>query len=129
LTIIDFFAFRREVMHLDATSLLITLENQNAAISYSERRVRNLSKAFMQGYQPDFKIDRAALELIELLQRVCSIHGALMSSSQNFRAHLRSNRIIKTNLRWIGSSHRQLIWDRYQFPGNSDGAELICSAR
>ena len=115
LTVIDFYSFRREFVAIDPTNVLVNLENQRAAPSFSRRRIDLLAREFLAGYDLDHDLDLAALEIAEIFYRICSIHGALMSRGEYLRERLRSRRILKRNLAWLMAPfERQSIWNHVE---------------
>jgi tRNA A-37 threonylcarbamoyl transferase component Bud32 len=113
LTVIDFYAFRREFIAVDATNVLVNLENQRAAPSFSRRRIDLLAREFLSGYSLEQQLDPAALEIAEIFYRVCSIHGCVSLDGENLRERLRARRVLRRNIGWLAEpTHRQLIWDQ-----------------
>ena len=117
ITVIDFFAYRRDFIGVDLLNVLINLENQNAAPTFSGNRIRHLNECFLDGYGFEGRIDPHALQMAEILQRVCSIHGSLMNRDGDFRQRLRSNRILTRNLQKLMASITN--WSRPSFAANS----------
>ena len=112
LTVLDFFAFRREFIALDASNILVTLENKLAAPSFSSWRVEKLVEKFVEGFSPEPILDARALQVAETLYRVCSIQGCLASPGDIFRERLRTHRIVRRNLNWLLSENPQSVWDQ-----------------
>lgn len=113
LTVIDFYAFRREFIAVDATNVLVNLENQRAAPSFSRRRIDLLAREFLHGYDLDYELDVAALEITEIFYRVCSVHSCVTSTADNLRERLRTRRVLRRNLHWlVEPSRRKLVWDQ-----------------
>ena len=111
LTVIDFYSFRREFIAIDPTNVLVNLENQRAAPSFSRRRIDMLAAEFLMGYGLEYELDLAALEIAEIFYRVCSIHGSLLSRGDYFRERLRARRIMKRNLAWLMSPRERVsVW-------------------
>ena len=113
LTVIDFYSFRREFVAVDPTNVLVNLDNQRAAPSFSRRRIDILAGEFLAGYNSGYELDLAALEIAEIFYRICSVHGCLMSRGEYLRERLRSRRVLKRNLAWLMSpTARQSIWNQ-----------------
>ncbi|MCA9213420.1 MAG: phosphotransferase [Planctomycetales bacterium] len=113
LTVIDFYSFRREFIAIDPTNILVNLENQRAAPSFSRRRIDLLARQFIAGYGVQHELDLAALEIAEIFYRVCSIHGSIISKGDHLRERLRTHRILRRNLSWLmNANQRQSVWNK-----------------
>lgn len=112
LTVLDFFAFRREFVALDASNILVTLENKLAAPSFSSWRVEKLVDRFIEGFSPEAVLDARALEIAETLYRVCSIQGCLAAPGEIFRERLRTHRIVRRNLNWLLAENPVSVWEQ-----------------
>lgn len=98
ITVLDFFSYRRDFIGIDVLNVLINLENQNVAPSFSGRRIQRLKQSFLDGYQISELIDPSALMMAEMLQRVCAVHGSLINRNSYFRQRMRSSRILSRSL-------------------------------
>ncbi len=81
LTILDFSVARQDCAAIDPLGVLVYLEAQRHAPSFSGRRVRQLQQIFLRGYACAEVVPIPVIAVCEALQRICRLQDCLCSAN------------------------------------------------
>ncbi|MCP4190599.1 MAG: phosphotransferase [Planctomycetaceae bacterium] len=101
LVVFDFFAFRDDCQLTDLLGMLIYLESQSDAPSFSARRVLRLQAAFLQGFLPDPTTDPNLMAVCEAHQRIRRIYDCVMQRPRRWTDRIRLKRTLRKNVDWL----------------------------
>ncbi|MDG2382744.1 MAG: hypothetical protein P8N76_13825 [Pirellulaceae bacterium] len=113
LIVFDFFAFRHDCQLTDLLGMLIYLESQSDAPSFSSRRVTRLQAAFLQGFFPETPLDPNLIAVCEAHQRIRRIHDCVMQRPVKWSDQYRLKRTLRKNIDWLCEDSPSLL-DRFE---------------
>jgi hypothetical protein len=98
LTVLDFSVARQDCAAIDPLGVLVYLEAQCHALSFSRWRVRRLQQVFLRGYACEENVPIPVIAVCEALQRICRLQDCLCDESRSIANWYRDRQIFRENL-------------------------------
>jgi hypothetical protein len=111
LTVLDFSVARQDCAAVDPLNVLVYLEAQCHAPSFSRRRVNRLQQIFLRGYACEVAMPIPMIATCEALQRICRLQDCLCSGSGSLVDRYRHRRVFRENVRRLLAEEQPLYLD------------------
>lgn len=110
--VIDFLGYETDLLTLDIQKMLMNFEDEKNYFTYSNKRLNDLRKAFLNGYGPLPNIPKPILILSESLYRISSIWGTISNKDLQFHHKVERNICLKKNINWFNKNPEEnLLWN------------------
>lgn len=107
LTVIDFVGYAEDPLAVDPLQILIHLEDEEAGLTISRRRVQVLRENFLSGYGTGLDPTSAAHMICESMLRLISMWGCLSHEPTHLHHRLESRVRFRRHMAWFMRNARQ----------------------
>ena len=101
LTVLDFCASRQDCLWVDPLGVLVYLESQRHAPSFSHRRIRRLQEVFLRGYACAANPPVPLVAICESLHRICRLQDGLQHPAPSIVDRYQRRRVMRDNLQQL----------------------------